>query len=266
MRAACARAAFAPALIHPRSIFHHSVETPRGDCGKGVECGEYLFDLRNASLRAWMQGPYLLSPTGLGSGFIKGFFYDDSWSAAGPSEEDPGAVNATGLTPADVADMVAAGSANRDGMAAAVVNGSGFAWQYFMDGGGQTAPGRDQTNPRANCTGWLRANCGPNAPFLNASNAVFFGISRVTHHQPFPSPSFMQDLATFLITRGPFAWFGHGWIGCDHVYPYDPALAVDYGEPTGVCTETSQGVFEREWSKASVKMDCPNWEGTITMK
>lgn len=213
-----------------------------------------------------MQGPYLLSPTGLGSGVITGYFFDDSWSSQGPSEEDAGAVNATGLSRADVAAMVAAGAENRDGMDAAVIAHGGFSWQYFIAGGGQTAPGRDQSDPRANCTGWMRANCGPAAPFLNASNALFFGITRVSHSHPFPSPAFAQDLASFLIVRGPFAWFGHGWIGCDKAYPYDPALAVDYGEPEGVCTETAPGVFEREYTKASVKMDCPAWAGTITMK
>ena len=212
-----------------------------------------------------MQGPYLTSATGLGGG-AKGFFFDDSWSIAGPSEEDAGAVNATGLTKAEVADMVAAGAANRDGMAATVVAGGGFVWQYFLAGGGQTAPGRDQTNPRANCTGWLRANCGPRAPFLNASAALFFGLTRINHKTPFPSPSFAQDLATFLLVRGPYAYFGTGWIGCDREYPYDASLDFDYGEPTGACAETAPGVFEREWSKAHVKMDCPKWVGTLTPK
>ena len=251
------------------NLYHDFEQTPnaRGDgCGEGVECGEYLFDLRNASLRAWMQGPYLTSPVGLGSGFIKGFFFDDSWSAAGPSEESADAVNATGLTKSDVADMVAAGAANRDGMVATVIAGGGFVWQYFLGGGAQAAPGRDQSNPRANCTGWLRANCGPDAPFLNASNALVFGFTRINHTHPFPMPAFEQDLATFLLTRGPYAWLGSGWIGCDREYPYPPELAADYGEPAGVCRETAPGIFEREWTKASVKMDCPNWQGTITMK
>ena len=44
---------------------------------------------------------------------------------------------------------------------------------------------------------------------------------------------------------------------------------IDYGEPTDdYCTETApnSGVFVREWTKASVRMDCNTWKGTITPK
>ena len=42
----------------------------------------------------------------------------------------------------------------------------------------------------------------------------------------------------------------------------------DYGEPVGSCKETAanSGVFEREWAKASIKMDCNTWTPTITLK
>ena len=52
----------------------------------------------------------------------------------------------------------------------------------------------------------------------------------------------------------------------------------DYGEPLGLCKETrapsfsggtyvaGSGVFEREWSKATVRTDCNAWESTITQK
>jgi hypothetical protein len=42
----------------------------------------------------------------------------------------------------------------------------------------------------------------------------------------------------------------------------------DYGEPVGLCKETApnSGVFEREWTKAKISMDCNTWTPTITMK
>ena len=45
-------------------------------------------------------------------------------------------------------------------------------------------------------------------------------------------------------------------------------LNWDYGEPAGLCTETApnSGVFTREWTKASVKMDCNTWTPTISLK
>jgi hypothetical protein len=45
----------------------------------------------------------------------------------------------------------------------------------------------------------------------------------------------------------------------------------DYGEPLGVCFEEGgkghgSGVFVREWSKATVRMDCETFLPTIAMK
>lgn len=93
-------------------------------------------------------------------------------------------------------------------------------------------------------------------------------------------------LPAFLALRGPFAWLGWAWVGCSgsrgpgepvkEVVP--PVLAgskwdkkvlnTDYGTPLGVCTETAagSGVFTREYTKASVEVDCGMWEGAITMK
>ena len=36
--------------------------------------------------------------------------------------------------------------------------------------------------------------------------------------------------------------------------------------PQGYCSEVSLGFFERQYSKASIRMDCGSWEGTITVK
>lgn len=40
----------------------------------------------------------------------------------------------------------------------------------------------------------------------------------------------------------------------------------DYGEPTELCKETSPGVFTRDWTKATVSLDCNSWTPTITLK
>ena len=79
---------------------------------------------------------------------------------------------------------------------------------------------------------------------------------------------FSQDLANFLLVRGPYAYLGHGWLGCSLEYEYPAALNADYGEPTGLCAETApaSGVFVRTWTKATVQMDCNTWTPTIDMK
>ena len=89
-----------------------------------------------------------------------------------------------------------------------------------------------------------------------------------------------ENLAAFLLVRGPHAWFGWSWCGCvcqargqkgddcdgppggpgdgwPRVFP--PAFEVDYGAPMEVCRETAAGVFERDWTKAHVRVDCTDW-------
>ncbi len=77
-----------------------------------------------------------------------------------------------------------------------------------------------------------------------------------------------QDIANFLLVRGPFAWLGHGWLGCSRDYEVPALLDADFGEPLGLCAETAphSGVFARAWSKADVQMDCNTWTPTITFK
>jgi len=79
-----------------------------------------------------------------------------------------------------------------------------------------------------------------------------------------------QDLATFLLIRGDYAWLGWGWVGCITNYALPPEVNVDYGTPaTPYYNETvpgASGVFVRSWTKADVQFDCNTWTGTITMK
>ena len=111
--------------------------------------------------------------------------------------------------------------------------------------------------------------------------ALFFGLSRYTHErnidpQTQQLPYFMQDLATFLLVRGPFAWLGYGWNGCMNdgsghqswsgTYRRPEAMEEDYGEPLEpLCREVRPGVFQRKWSKADVELDCQAFQGKVTM-
>ena len=86
---------------------------------------------------------------------------------------------------------------------------------------------------------------------------------------------FGQDLASFLLIRGDYAWLGHGWQGCAQPeadagggYPFPPQLHADFGTPLGLCAETGagSGVFQREFTKSSVKVDCNTGMPAIVMK
>ena len=117
----------------------------------------------------------------------------------------------------------------------------------------------------------MRAACKPNATSWQASSALRYELT-----QPATSvASVARDVATFLLVRGPFAWIGHGWVGCaapahapanETQYVRPAALDADYGDPVdATCAETApgSGVFAREWSKASVSVDCNTLEGLI---
>ena len=107
-------------------LYHDFEQTPRGDCGKGVECGEYLWNHTNGSmLTKFFVDTFIGGDQGMASPFIDGFFIDDGWSASGPSEENKNAVNQTGMSPADVAAMTKAWSANMAAAQTAIINAGG---------------------------------------------------------------------------------------------------------------------------------------------
>lgn len=85
---------------------------------------------------------------------------------------------------------------------------------------------------------------------------------------------FTDYTAEFLLTRGPYAILGYSWCGCTNGMQARPRAAEwdsDFGEPAGdgaACAETGTdtGVFERQWSKATVQWDCGAGHGKITPK
>lgn len=45
-----------------------------------------------------------------------------------------------------------------------------------------------------------------------------------------------------------------------------PEVDVDHGVPLGLAKEVEPGVFVREWSKATARMDCNAFKGEVRMK
>jgi hypothetical protein len=188
-----------------QNLYHDFEETPRGDCGIGVECGEYVFDLRNASCREWLRTDYLLSPTGLGSPAIHGLYFDDAWDSSGPTEMDPGAVKAMGLSPSDVQDMIAAYKLSYAEKNNATVAAGGFPFSLLNS----PAP-PNATSAPASCAPFLRSMCQPAA--LPQTGTFLLQFTRVNHTSPWPLPYPEQDLATFLLARGDYSWIGYAWV------------------------------------------------------
>lgn len=266
-------------------FYHDQEQTPGhpkgdGDCGAepcdcgAVPCGEYLFDHRNGSmLQQWLVDEYAGgAATGLANPNIDGFFIDDGWGS-GPSEEDAHSVRDMGLDKAEVAKIRAGWAANMAAVKAKILQSGGFNWQMFDVNGGTAAAAPFQ---KEQCTAYMRGTaCKPSSPLQTKS--LFYGYTDYQKDgQKGVLPYFEQDLAAFMLIRGPYAWLGYSWMGCNNdpndkstatiKYHFPEALGKDYGEPLGLCSETAPGseVFHRAYSKANVTLNCKNWIGSIT--
>ena len=177
-------------------------------------------------------------------------------------------INDTGLSKQDVAEIKAGWDETMYQVSTTVQQHNAFSWQMF-----RTIDPPNSTT----CEAWTRQACA--GAYVNSTMLMQF--SKNADGNPFPLPSFMQDLTSFLLARGPYAWLGYSWLGCSSgneppgagappahgPYAFPSELKGDYGEPLEVgCKEVSQGVFQREWSKATVSMNCNTFQGTITPK
>ena len=88
------------------------------------------------------------------------------------------------------------------------------------------------------------------------------------------------SFVTYLLGRGDYGYYGRSWRGgcTQRTQPMPPPgppiiwhaelFDADYGTPTELCHETApnSGVFTRDWTKATISLDCNTWTPTITMK
>jgi len=267
------------------NLYHDQSQTPgypRGDgvcdppgCDVGsVPVGEYLFDPRAANVSIegqtfidWYIDEYLFSPTGAGNPKISGFYFDDDWTSHGPSEMSSMAATDMGLSSSDLSDLVAAYNWQMDKVFAEILARGKFTWNQFWNYGSGFIDCPDPLVTKANCANDMRSLC--NESSLAQTVAMLYGFSPGCRGPTTNMSDVEQDVANFLLVRGPHAWLGHGWSGCSKQYEWPAQLDADYGEPVDkICTETApgSGVFTREWSKASIKMDCNSWKPTIMFK
>merc|ERR1712070_12999 len=158
---------------------------------------------------------------------------------------------------------------NMEACQRSIVAHGGFDWQLFEYA---------STPSKGKCAAYFRGACQTDSKEQTA--AFQFGTSisyYVSKPQPWTFASAELDLATFLAARGPYAWLGYSWMGCGcgwedkgtmdcGGYPRPTEWDRDYGEPLGLCTESSEGVFKREWSLATVTVDCNEYTSEIAMK
>jgi hypothetical protein len=216
---------------------------------------------------------------GLGNANVSGFYFDDGWAntsqaiqpwqpkegfcdhspIGGATEENFYCTADMGLQQADTTAITGNWSQTMSEIQTAVISAGGFAWQYFLT---VKSPNKNE------CASTLRSSCSAGTGSQWFTRAVQQSLTTNTTASKVSLLNLDVDLATFLLQRGDYAWLGYGWLGCDLEYVYPPEFNVDYGVPTGTCTETApnSGVFTRDWTKATVQMNCNTYTGTITMK
>lgn len=247
--------------------------------GTTLPIGAYLFNpaaantsVNGQTFTEWFIDDYLFGPNGGANPNISGFFFDDQFNPTGATESLGNLAN-LGLSPQQGAQLSEDYWAYMNVVYAEVLKRGKFAWQQLWTGQQQCdyynsysclgSTGTHLLVQPKSCASDLRTLCAKGSP--PQTRAMMFPFAG---SDPSELPQFQQDLANFLLVRGPHAFLGHAWKGCSKDYLYPDALNADYGEPLGLCTETApnSGVFTREWTKASVKMDCSTYTGTITMK
>ena len=127
-------------------------------------------------------------------------------------------------------------------------------------------PAQPALDPRPpdRCNAFMRTYCRPDNPNIN--HTFTYEWTRKSMHDISPIPAVTQDLARFLLVRGAYAYIGWQWVGCRDTYERPPELENDYGVPVdAVCRETGggSGVYERQWTAGTVRMDCNTWSATL---
>jgi hypothetical protein len=179
-----------------------------------------------------------------------------------------------GLSDADIKDLTLAWAETMGAVQKGILDKGGYTWSLI--------PGQENANAspimmsNKTCAAQLREACTETSRWTKF--ATLFGLTAAGTELV----QLEQDIAFFLLARGPFAWLGWGRWGIGwplnpepahgalpaqpHGVPLPAILQTEVGEPSGLCTEKSPGLFTREYSKVRVSLDCGTFEGKITPK
>lgn len=133
----------------------------------------------------------------------------------------------------------------------------------------------DLSGSSADCVSRLSEACRPES--TQQTRMGYYGFALRDPHTPGSLVDAERDVARFLLVRGPHAFLGTSWVGCEpdggeesgghnQTYVRPPAVDVDYGTPDGLCAEVRPGFFVRDFTKAAASHDCSTGKSEIVMK
>ena len=269
--------------------FHTQMDTPlpQGKGGYGActgsacncgskPCGFYVFNhssdavINGQTFQQWFIDSYMLDSIGM-SPDVSGFFWDDFWSDSGNmGDNTKNATEDMGLTNADLIQLTNSYTANMATLVNRTLSAGKFSWQMLYTGGDPDSKGSTCPGPiiqKGSCSATFRSLCTEGSPAQ--TRTLMYGLSPgFCTGNPANLTDFDNDLASFLLIRGEYGYIGHGWLGCSRTYDFPPELSVDYGIPTGLCSETAENseVFTRDYSKSTITFNCTSWTSSIVMK
>lgn len=166
----------------------------------------------------WLVQEFLLGNTGLNSELVDGYFLDDFWAgdgawgcngspadganpAGGPTEMSANCTRDMGLSTSDIVDISTHWHTNYVTAKAVAVAAKGFEWHLLQ---------KISTPPAGPlCEAFFRRACAENSVEHDSALFVPFGGNSGNGR----SPNATNDLATFLLVRGKYAWIGHDFVG-----------------------------------------------------
>ena len=132
-------------------------------------------------------------------------------------------------------------------------------WSFNTPGGFKVMP--TPTNVSTQCVAALEAAAAM-AGVPTTMYVKYFAPPK----PPAPTTSFdfRQRLAAFLLVRGAYSFFGHGWI-TDKPVVWFPEYDWNVGVPLENMTR-SGNKFSRRWSNGDVSLDCDSFTAAFTFK
>lgn len=109
-------------------------------------------------------------------------------------------------------------------------------------------PSRDARS----CTDWFRKYC--RVEMQGRGMFMSWDTLNVTNVHK-------QTVAAFLVTRPAYAFIGD--YGFSNNKYWSPLFALDVGEPTSMCYESSEGVFRRNWTRGVAELDCNTYTANL---